>query len=176
MSKHEADILLIRKYLKGELDARAMHQLEARAQDDPFLMDALDGYENAGGDQQNNIADLSSRLQQRLERKERRIIPFRWLAIAASVLVVFTIGWLWLSNGPKPPAKQVATVEKPPVKTSPVQPLAKDTASAGQLAENIPAAPIAPKRIATVRPAGTPAAAKAPAMPANAWMEMITIT
>ncbi|WP_295794638.1 carboxypeptidase-like regulatory domain-containing protein [Mucilaginibacter sp.] len=160
MSKHEADILLIRKYLNGELDARAMHQLEARAQDDPFLMDALEGYESSGRDQQNNLTDLSGRLQQRVERKERRIIPFRWLAIAASVLVVFTIGWLWLSNRPKQSVIPVAKLEKPPVKTPPVQPLAKDTTSARQLAENIPA-PAAPRRITTVRPAG----AAAPASP-----------
>lgn len=148
--------MLIRKYLNGELDARAMHQLEARAQDDPFLMDALEGYESAGRDQQNNLADLNSRLQQRVERKERRIIPFRWLAIAASVLVVFTIGWLWLSNNPKQSVIPVAKLEKPPVKTPPVQQLAKDTASAKQLAENIPV-PAAPGRITTVRPAGAAA-------------------
>jgi len=160
VNKHEADILLIRKYLNGELDARAMHKLEARAQDDPFLMDAIEGYESTGRDQQNNLADLSSRLQQRVERKERRIIPFRWLAIAASVLVVFTIGWLWLSNRPKQAVVPIVKLEKPPLKTTPVQSLAKDTASAKQLAENIPP-PSAPKRITTVRPAG----AAAPALP-----------
>jgi len=158
VSKHEADILLIRKYLNGELDARAMHQLEARAQDDPFLMDALEGYESARSDQQNNLADLNTRLQQRVERKERRIIPFRWLAIAASVLVVFTIGWLWLNNSPKQSVVPIVKLEKPPVKTQPVQPLAKDTASAKQLAENIPP-PLAPKRVTTVRPAGNAAPA-----------------
>ena len=158
MSKHEADILLIRKYLNGELDARAMHQLEARAQDDPFLMDALEGYESARSDQQNNLADLNTRLQQRVERKERRIIPFRWLAIAASVLVVFTIGWLWLNNSPKQSVVPIVKLEKPPVKTQPVQPLAKDTASAKQLAENIPP-PLALKRVTTVRPAGNAAPA-----------------
>jgi len=135
-----------------------MHRLEARAQDDPFLMDALEGYESAGRDQQNNLADLNSRLQQRVERKERRIIPLRWIAIAASVLVVFTIGWLWLSSVPKKSVPQVAKLEPPPVKTPPVQPLAKDTASARQLAENIPA-PAAPKRVTTVRPAGSAAPA-----------------
>jgi hypothetical protein len=138
-----------------------MHQLEARAQDDPFLMDALEGYESAGSDQQNNLANLSSRLQQRAERKERRIIPFRWLAIAASVLVVFTIGWLWLSNGPKQSVIPVAILDKHPVKTPPVQPLAKDTASAKQLAANIPP-PAAPRRVTTVRPAGAAAAATPP--------------
>ena len=95
MANHEADILLIRKYLNGELDARAMHSLEARALDDPFLADALEGYEKAGRNQQPAVAELSKRLQQRVqEKKVKRLIPFRTLAIAASILVVFTIGWL----------------------------------------------------------------------------------
>src|SRR6202012_2943583 len=33
----------IEKYLKGELSAREMHDLEAAALEDPFLADALDG-------------------------------------------------------------------------------------------------------------------------------------
>ena len=156
MIKHEADILLIKKYLNGELDARAMHQLEARAQDDPFLMDAIEGYESAGRDQQANLTGLNARLKQRIERNEARIIPFRWLAIAASVLVVFTISWFLLNNGSKQPAKSLAKLEKPPVKTSPVQPLAKDTVIASQLAENIrPAA--TSRRVTMVRAARTTA-------------------
>ena len=43
MSKHRDDIMQIKKYLAGQLDARAMHQLERRALDDPFLADALEG-------------------------------------------------------------------------------------------------------------------------------------
>lgn len=138
MAKKESDILLIRKYLNGELDAHAMHQLEARAQDDPFLMDALEGYEKAGGGQQGALADLSRRLQQRVERKEvRQIIPFRFLAIAASVLVVFTVGWLLVVKKNKtetPP--QIATNIKPPAKTQPAAPVVKDTVATIQLARH----------------------------------------
>ena len=47
----EKDILQIRKYLNGELDAAAMHELERRALDDPFLADAIEGFEHAGGGQ-----------------------------------------------------------------------------------------------------------------------------
>lgn len=121
MRKKETDISLIRKYLNGELDARAMHRLERRAQDDPFLMDALEGYEKAGGDQQANLDELTSRLQQRVAKNERRIIPLRFIAAAASVLLVLTIGGLWLyrSRQQKP---EVAQLIKPRVKTTPVVP------------------------------------------------------
>ena len=113
---------MIRKYLNGELDARAMHRLERRAQDDPFLMDALDGYEKTGSDQQANLDELTSRLQQRAAKKERRIIPLRFIAAAASVLLVLTIGGLWLykSRQQKP---EIAQVIKPEVKTAPVLPV-----------------------------------------------------
>jgi hypothetical protein len=74
VSKHEADISLIRKYLSGELDARAMHLLERRAQDDPFLMDALEGYENTKSDSVVPLSELSARLHNRVEKKKGRVI------------------------------------------------------------------------------------------------------
>lgn len=133
MADHDADIILIQKYLNGELDARAMHQLEARAQDDPFLADALEGYEKSGRGQQANLTGLSKRLQQRVEEKKvKRLIPFRTLAIAASVLVVFTIGWLVFtktSHVAQPHLMVVKRVEKTP----PVQPVAKETTAAAQM-------------------------------------------
>jgi TonB family protein len=99
VSKHRDDISQIRKYLDGELDARAMHELERRAQDDPFLMDALEGYEANGAYQKKNLAKLNEQLQQRIAKKERRIIPFRAMAIAASVLLFLTIGSIvWVMN------------------------------------------------------------------------------
>jgi CarboxypepD_reg-like domain len=109
------DIAQIRKYLKGELDGPAMHELERRAQDDPFLMDALEGYEQAGNDQQANLDDLANRLHRRLERKEHRIIPWGPISIAASLLILLGTG-LWVFTGnqrPAKPAKIIAQTEKP---------------------------------------------------------------
>lgn len=111
MHKTEADISLIRKYLNGELDARAMHRLERRAMDDPFLMDALEGYENAKVGQQPQLAELSSRLQHRVARKEARVIPFRFIAVAASVLIVASVGgWLLLNTHKQAQLPKVASV------------------------------------------------------------------
>jgi outer membrane biosynthesis protein TonB len=121
VSKKETDISLIRKYLNGELDARTMHQLEKRAQDDPFLMDALDGYEKAGGHQQPHLDELAGRLQQRVAGRERRIIPLQFIAVAASILVVLTIGGLWLYK-PQPEKIKIAQVPVAKIKTKPVLP------------------------------------------------------
>jgi len=90
--------LQIRKYLNGELDAKAMHRLERQAQDDPFLMDALEGYEKAGSSQQKQLNELTARLKNRIEPKKGRIIPLRYLSIAASVLIVCSAGVWWFNS------------------------------------------------------------------------------
>jgi outer membrane biosynthesis protein TonB len=97
----DKDILQISKYLKGELDARAMHQLERRALDDPFLADAIEGFEQAKADQKANLDDLSDRLHQRIAQKERRIIPWVPLSIAASILIIIGAG-IWFLSGRQP--------------------------------------------------------------------------
>ena len=166
MANHEGDIVLIRKYLNGELDARAMHRLEARAQDDPFLADAIEGYEKAGGNQQPALADLGKRLNQRVEEhKVKRLIPFRTLAIAASVLMVFTVGWLVLIKKPAsapPPIAAIVPAEKTPA----AQPVAKETTAVAQLVAKA-LAPVIRSR-SVVKAATAPEAAKAAAAPAIA--------
>jgi len=118
---NKKDISQIRKYLNGELDARAMHELERRAQDDPMLMDALEGYERAKGDQKANLADLTNRLQQRTEAKVKRMFPWVPVSVAASILIVLGVGMWMITN--KQPAKpqQTAEVVKSEVKEKPAE-------------------------------------------------------
>ncbi|MFB9842018.1 carboxypeptidase-like regulatory domain-containing protein [Mucilaginibacter ginsenosidivorans] len=104
MSKHKDDISQIRKYLDGQLDARAMHQLERGALDDPFLADALEGYEAAGRDQKNNMAELEQRLQDRTDKKVRPMWIPLWAA--ASVLIIIGVG-IWLATKDEPAKKNV---------------------------------------------------------------------
>ncbi|RAV59303.1 hypothetical protein DIU36_05580 [Mucilaginibacter rubeus] len=101
MHSKKANILQIQKYLNGELDARAMHKLEMEALNDPFLMDALEGYENMGTSQQLNLADLTSRLRQRTGENKGRVIPWTVWPIAASVLITLSLGGLYLNRSPK---------------------------------------------------------------------------
>jgi len=99
VSANKTDISQIRKYLNGELDAKAMHRLEREAQDDPFLMDALEGFEAAATDQQANLADLQQHLAKRVApKKERSIILWRVLPLAASLLIALSIGYWFLQR------------------------------------------------------------------------------
>lgn len=104
MDDSKKDISQIKKYLNGELDARAMHQLEREAQDDPFLMDAIDGFEKSAAADAFNFDDLDQRLAGRIgESKVHKMFPWKYYAAAASVLLFFTVGYLmW----PKPEAQQ----------------------------------------------------------------------
>jgi TonB family protein len=116
----EKDILQIRKYLNGELDGRAMHELEHRALDDPFLADALEGYEQAS-DQQPNLKELNERLHQRIhDKKVKRIIPWKPLSIAASILIILAAGIWYFSGQQAAQPKLVAQNIKPEKKEQPV--------------------------------------------------------
>ena len=119
MSAKKIDRAQIEKYLKGDLDSRAMHQLERAAQDDPFLMDALEGYTAAGNDQQGNLDELDARLAKRVApAKERSIILWRALPIAAALLLMIGIGY-WALR-PKPVAVQYAGLVNPRLKAQPI--------------------------------------------------------
>ena len=68
----------------------------AGAQDDPFLMDALEGYQAAGTGQEANLDELTERLHNRVAEKRTRVIPIQMIGIAASVLIVCSAGVWWL--------------------------------------------------------------------------------
>lgn len=105
---------LIRQYLAGELDDKAMHALERQALDDPFLADALDGYGQHVPEQQAQQADLVSRLEARITPKEGKVrtMYYRWAAAAAILLLMFSAGWfLWDQQRNSAP---VASVQAPP--------------------------------------------------------------
>ncbi len=100
---HSVDPELIRRYLAGELDDKAMHALEKQALDDPFLADALEGYAERKPDQRIHLADLNRRLEKRVQGKEEKggmvfRLNYRWMA-AAGVLLLVGAGLLWIWQG-----------------------------------------------------------------------------
>jgi hypothetical protein len=85
-----------------------MHELERRALDDPFLADAIEGFESASGDQGTNLADLADRLNQRTEKKVRKIVPWIPLSAAASIIIILGAGiWFFTGRSDKTEAKRL---------------------------------------------------------------------
>lgn len=116
MSTNKADIQQIQKYLNGELDDKAMHALEREAQDDPFLMDAIEGYETIGTNQQGNLDEVKGRFTKRQERNVKPPIRlWRTLTIAATLLIVLSAGLLILK--PKHHELALSKVANVPAKT-----------------------------------------------------------
>lgn len=105
MSQKNNDIIYtsadIEKYHKGRLSAKEMHALEKAALDDPFLADALEGYIVKDVNAKADIADLKSRLAQRIEQDSKAIpvvsakkISFSWWKVAAAIVVIAGAGLL----------------------------------------------------------------------------------
>lgn len=90
MNNSRIDIELIAKYYNGELDSKAMQELEERALEDPFLADAMDGFSEFSI-QKNDFIDIDERLKDRLRKQHTKRIGsfgFRNWAIAASVVIL----------------------------------------------------------------------------------------
>jgi len=125
----------IRKYLKGELSVREMHELERAALDDPFLADALEGLP-LSSPLESDMEELQARLAARLEEKSQQgpVIWFRRPAfrVAVSVILLAGIGltayYTLLRHSSETPFN--ALVKRTPEQTAPAQESA-DTATAG---------------------------------------------
>ena len=88
----------IERYHKGLMNAMEMHAIEKAAMDDPFLADALDGYQLPGVNISADLNELKNRLSERTEQKKLivplRKSPYYFLRIAAMIVVVAGAGWL----------------------------------------------------------------------------------
>lgn len=98
----------IEKYWKGLLSAADQHAMEKAALDDPFLADAIEGYEKTHGHMLADNETLQQRLQQRVnDRQKARVIPFGWKA-AAAVILLAGAGWLYYANSERQKASDLA--------------------------------------------------------------------
>lgn len=92
MNKKEQHIRdLLRRWTTGEITAREEAELLAAAQQDPFLQEALAAYQ--GQSEHDHAATLA-----RIRREASQQWPIkqsigRWMAIAASMLLLVTVGW-----------------------------------------------------------------------------------
>jgi len=116
VSVNKHDIEQIRKYLNGELDERAMFDLERRAQADPFLWDTLKGMESDDGSHQTNLDEIDRLIDKRVEKDKKRIIPL-WtiVSVAASLFIVLGIGGWLLTRQTEKPAIALNQVKKAPL-------------------------------------------------------------
>jgi hypothetical protein len=109
----------IEKYWKGELSRSEMNALEKAALDDPFLADALEGYQHtssATGD----IVLLNQKLDERVSGSAK-LIPMGsrrlpWLRVAAALVIIagfaVLVSQFLLNNKEKTVAMQTEQSDK----------------------------------------------------------------
>lgn len=108
MKNNLATHITLENYLLGKLTDAEMYQLERQAQDDPFLYEALEGFEMSSNTAA-NLSMLQRQLQERIAQKEhaKKVFGLTWqrLSIAAAAAVTFiTAGILFWMNTFSPQA------------------------------------------------------------------------
>ncbi|WP_066632301.1 carboxypeptidase-like regulatory domain-containing protein [Labilibacter marinus] len=122
--KHIKEIL---EYLGNKMSERDRYAFERKMEADPFLMDAVEGYEEMGMEQ---VQEELGILQDKLKRKsERKLVPV-WLRAAASIVLIVGIGSLWFLNNNAKQSQlvsdhiEVSEKDSPPVEEIPQEVIA----------------------------------------------------
>ena len=98
----------IEQYLLGKLSPAEMHALEKSAVQDPFLADAIEGYQSADLQQaKQGLSDIRKKLLEENEQEKAIVMPVpqkgtSWWKIAAVILVVMgtgTLAWFFFNAG-----------------------------------------------------------------------------
>lgn len=101
MNKDISDKDLIYKYYNGELSGIDMQKLEQRALDDPFLADAMDGFDEFPI-AKNDLVDLTERLKDKTQsqrsNKKGLASSFTYWSIAASAVILIGIISIYLNQ------------------------------------------------------------------------------
>ncbi len=97
------DIPYLRKYVNGELSSAEMFAIEKASHEDEMLMDIIMGLEEEKALKQPlDQGSLDALIYERTHpRPVRRLLPYKALGIAASLLLVLGIGTIWWLNQPK---------------------------------------------------------------------------
>lgn len=74
----------LKDYIRGHRQGKEANQLERKAMDDPFLQDAIDGYDSVEGNHISVIKDLEKRITSAQKRRYKRM----WIWAAAAVIVL----------------------------------------------------------------------------------------
>ena len=151
----------LKDYIQGNRKGADANRLERQAMSDPFLQEALDGFDAVGGDHLSAIESLEKEIAGKTERKKSRAVAFRWqmLAVAASVAILLGLSGLFFLHSPiTTPHFQTAQELSQPAepqfdKTAPALAAAKDKAAPQEII------PLSQSSIAYVAPKIADAAA-----------------
>lgn len=86
-------------YIKGYRRGKDAHRIEKEAMADPFLADAIDGFDSVDDDHLKQINELSSRIRAKANNKKKQH-PL-WQIAAACAILIFGIGGYFVLDSHK---------------------------------------------------------------------------
>ena len=91
------------EYIQGKRRGKEANKLEREAMNDPFVQDAIDGFDAVEGNHVQAIDDLEHSIMQQATRR-KRFVPYRaWaIGVAASVVLMLGIGSLFYFRHDRP--------------------------------------------------------------------------
>jgi len=82
-------------YIKGKRHGKDANQLEREAMKDPFLSDAIEGFDAVQGDHFSVIEKLEEKINEKQQTKNKTVYLRRWtIGIAATIALILGIGGL----------------------------------------------------------------------------------
>jgi len=100
MKKDRDIIQMLKEWLSGDAGYQKERELSDMAQDDPFLADALSGYQSLPtGDHEGRIAQIRERLNH--TKKRRLVPPILWRVAAGGAIIIAAVFALrWVNDDP----------------------------------------------------------------------------
>ncbi len=90
-------------YIQTNRRGKEANEMEREAMNDPFLQDAIDGFDAVPGDHLSAIQDLENQLQQKATKRKQRVNYRLWaVGVAASIVLLLGIGSLLRYEMQKP--------------------------------------------------------------------------
>ena len=83
------------EYIKGQRHGKEAHRLERESMQDPFLSDAIDGFDSVEGSHVERIEDMRRSVSRRTRHTNRLLT---YTGIAASLLLFITVGSYFVFN------------------------------------------------------------------------------
>lgn len=95
-------------YIRGIRKGKEAHRLQKEAMRDPFLADAMDGYDSVGGNQEQQIELLRRRIMMKTKRQQHHAIVW---SVAASLLLGVCLSGYFLFQKDKFPENAFMVLE-----------------------------------------------------------------
>lgn len=119
----------LKDYIRGKRHGKEANRLERKAMEDPFLQDAIDGYDAVEGDHASAIEQLEKQLTQpikrvnksgkqfirpekRVKKPKKRVNQWVWIGAAAGLLLLL-MGIPYLLFQPDQSAEQIIASKRP---------------------------------------------------------------